>query len=50
MEAKKARDGHSCRSLIGLLALDIAQAGGEGMRELTRRFSHSEVAMSLEFP
>lgn len=48
MEDKKARDGHSCRSLIGLLALDISQAGGEGMRELTRRFSHSEVAMSFD--
>lgn len=48
MEDKKAEGKNPCRSLIGVLAMDMAKAGGDGMRELTRRFSHSGVAMNFD--
>lgn len=39
---------NSDRSLVSLLAFDMAQAGGEGIQELTRESSYARVAMNFD--
>ena len=48
MLRRKEMGINSDRSLVSLLALDMAKAAGEGIQELTRGYSYARVAMNFD--
>lgn len=48
MTRKKERSTDLCRSLVGMLAMEMTQAAGSGIQELTRGYSYARVAMNFD--